>query len=124
VTGPAVREALHELQWIREGATEEEVAFLRGAVAQAIGRSLETAHARLNMLENIARFGYEDDYTRRRLDYLRGLRASDLDALAERYVHPDRLVVLVAGDRKTIEPQLEALGVGPVLEYGAELVTS
>ena len=77
----------------------DEVDFVRRALSQALGRSLESAQARLTMLENVAKYGYPDDYKAQRLEWLRGMRGEDLDRLARSYVKPRNLTVLVVGDR-------------------------
>jgi len=121
VTGPAVGEVLHELGRVHEGIGETEVDFARRSISQAIGRSLESAHARLGMLESITRFGFPDDYTAERMRWLEGVGADAVNALAARYLDPENLVCVVAGDREKIAPQLEALGRGPVQDVSCEL---
>jgi zinc protease len=102
VTAPALLEAHRELVAIRAGIREEEAAFARSSLSRALGRSLESAQARLHFLENVARYDYPLDVLERRLAWLATMRASDLDALARRHVHPDALDVLVVGDRSQV----------------------
>jgi zinc protease len=121
VTGPAVSEVITELKGIHEGVKASEVDFTRRALAQAIGCSLESAHARLGMLENIARYSFPEDYTAQRIKWLATFTAADMDALAARYLEQENLICLIAGDKDKVAPQLEALGLGPVREAFAEL---
>lgn len=121
VTGPAVSEVITELKGIHEGVKASEVDFTRRALAQAIGCSLESAHARLGMLENIARYSFPEDYTAQRIKWLATFTAADMDALAARYLVQENLICLIAGDKDKVAPQLEALGLGPVREAFAEL---
>ncbi len=121
VTGPAVSEVFAELSRIHRGLGDAEVDFARRSISQAIGRSLESAHARLGMLENITRFGLPDDYTAQRMRWLESVTSAELNALAGRYLEQENIVCLVAGDRETIAPQLEELGMGPVQAVADEL---
>ena len=126
VTAAALGEARNELFAIRAGITEIEAEFARMSLSRALGRSLESAQARLHFLENVARYGYPFDVLERRLAWLAAMRASDLDALARRHVHPDALEVLVVGDRAQVLAPLQELGLGEVQELdlrGEPLVT-
>ena len=40
--------------------------------------------------------------------------AADLQRLAARYIQPDKMAVVVVGDRKVIEGQIRQLNLGPV----------
>ncbi len=40
--------------------------------------------------------------------------ANQVQQAAERYIQPDRMAVVIVGDRKAIEPGIAALGLGPV----------
>jgi zinc protease len=116
VTAQALAEARSELVAIRAGISADEAEFARSSLSRALGRSLESAKARLVFLESVARYGHPFDVLERRLAWLAGMRASDLDALARRYVRPEELVVLAAGDRAQIHAPLSALGWGDVHE--------
>jgi len=55
------------------------------------------------------------------LDYYRTLPAEmnavsseDVQRVAQKYLDPDQMVVIAAGDRSKIEAGLKALGAGPV----------
>jgi len=34
--------------------------------------------------------------------------------VAQEYIHPDRLSIVIVGDRKTIEPSVRSLNLGPI----------
>jgi hypothetical protein len=44
------------------------------------------------------------------------LREADITRVAAQYIHPDRLITVVFGDRDKIGPSLEALGLGAAVE--------
>ena len=37
-----------------------------------------------------------------------------MQRVAQTYIRPDRFVVVITGDRKTIEPRIRALNLGPI----------
>jgi zinc protease len=45
---------------------------------------------------------------------VRAVSAADVQRVADKYIQPDKLAVVVVGDRKTIEPGLKALNLGPL----------
>src|SRR6185436_11385480 len=58
VTAPALAEALAEVRGIRGGVREAELEFTRKSLSRALARSLESTHARLFLLETIARHAF------------------------------------------------------------------
>ena len=108
-TAPALSEVLKELQGIQTGLKPEETEFARRSLSESLARSLESAQARLSVLENVGKYGWPENYLEQRLTWLGKVKTEDLDALARRYVHPDSLAVLVVGDRSVVLPGLQEL---------------
>jgi predicted Zn-dependent peptidase len=40
--------------------------------------------------------------------------AADVKRAADTYIQPDKVVVVIVGDRKAIEPAVKALNLGPI----------
>jgi len=59
-------------------------------------------------------YGYPADYLEKYKAALEKVTVADLDAAAKKYVHPDKLAVLVVGDGAQIKPGLDELNMGPV----------
>jgi zinc protease len=51
---------------------------------------------------------------------LEALSTSEVYAAAKRHLLPERMVVIAVGDRKTIEPQIAALGLGAIAHRSLE----
>ena len=47
------------------------------------------------------------------------MTAADVKRVADKYIQPDKLAVVIVGDRKTIEPTVKALNLGPLTLIGA-----
>jgi zinc protease len=116
VTKESVVEFMKELKAIRDGVTEDEVTFARDALLQAMTRQYEAVSALAGMLDSISQYGYPDDYLARRCTQLESVDKQGLDSLADKYIHPDRMAILVVGDAKVVKPGLDELGYGPVIE--------
>jgi zinc protease len=116
VTAPALAELLGELERIVDGITPAELEFARAALTRALQRQYEGSEARLALGDNVSRFGWPDDYPRRRVEILESLGTGELGELARSHVRPSELRVLVVGDRERVRAELEALSRGPVRE--------
>jgi zinc protease len=55
-----------------------------------------------------------DDYFSRYVQNLEAVTPSEAARVAAKYIHPDRIAVVVVGDLKTIEPGIRALNLGPI----------
>lgn len=115
VTRESVEEILKELKALRDGLTEQEVAFSREALIQAANRQYESVGALGGLLDNIGKLGWPDDYPSQRLAWLATATRDDLNALANRHVNPATLNILVVGDAAKVRAGLESLGF-PVIE--------
>ena len=55
-----------------------------------------------------------DDYFAKYIPAIQAVTAADVQRVARTYIQPDRLAVVVVGDRKVIEPGINALSLGPI----------
>ena len=109
VTAESVYEFMKELEGIVGGVTEEELEFSRSAMIQAMNRRYESTRALEGLLEQISKYGYADDFLAQRVQQIDTITLEDLAALAEKYVHPERMMILVVGDKDAVLEKLEAL---------------
>jgi zinc protease len=110
VTKESVVETLKELNGMEQGLKDDEVSFARDSLTQAMSRSYESINALGGLLDNVARYNWPDDYPARRLKYLSTVSREQLDSLAQRYLHPDTLHILVVGDAAKVRDGLKSLG--------------
>ncbi|HEX6188194.1 MAG TPA: pitrilysin family protein, partial [Pyrinomonadaceae bacterium] len=92
--------------------TEADLATTKGFLIKSNARAFETAEAKLNMLENIGKYGWKYDYVKEREQIVRGMTVQQVKALSEKYLNTDRMMWLVVGDAKTQLPRLKELGFG------------
>ena len=65
--------------------------------------------------ERLEFYGYPADYLETYKAALEKVTLADLDAVAKKYIHPDKLAVLVVGNGPEIKPPgLDELNLGPV----------
>jgi len=109
VTAESVIEFMKELEGIQDGVTDEELAFTKNAMLQAMERSFESTRALARHLGLISKYGYADDFVLEQRGVLEAVTRDELTKLATEYVKPDRMAILVVGDRATILEGLQAL---------------
>lgn len=115
-TKESVVEFMKELNNILNGVTEEELAFAKNAMAQNFALKYEAANARLGMIGNISKYGFKDNYPAEQIAQLEKLTTADLKTLAAKYLHPEKMSILVVGDKEKVLKGLQELGYGDVVE--------
>jgi zinc protease len=79
-------------------------------------RAFETAGAKLNMLENISKYGWKYDYVKEREQIVKAMTVEQIKDLSNKYLNAGKMYLLVVGDAKTQLPRLKDLGFGePIL---------
>ena len=116
VTKESLVEVMKELASIRDGLTEQETAFAKDSLTQAMNRQYESISALGGLLDNVARYGWADDYPAQRLAWIAQADKAQLDALATKWIDPTKVAILVVGDAATVREGLASLGYGPAVE--------
>ncbi len=114
VTGPALQEFFNEFRAIGVPVEEAELARARSYRALSFPRPFATAGGTSAMLSRMWMDGLTPDYFTGFTGRVMGVSPRDFQQAARRYVDPKQLVVVVVGDRATIEKDVRALKLGPV----------
>jgi len=51
---------------------------------------------------------------------IRAVGPGDVQRVAQQYIHPDHLTIVIVGDRKTVEPSVRALNLGPIKQMSID----
>ena len=79
-------------------------------------RAFETSGAKLNLLENISKYGFKYDYVKDRENIVKAMSVDQIKKLSGMYLDANKMIWLVVGDAKTQLPRLKELGFGePIL---------
>ena len=65
-------------------------------------------------LEDAIVYHLPDDYFAKYVPNIEAVTAADVLRVAQKYIRPDRSVVVITGDRKVIEPGIQALKLGTI----------
>jgi len=96
--------------------TEEDLAVTKSYMIKSNARRLETASAKLGMLDNMARYGFNADYLKNQEQEVENMSLEDIKNLSVQYLNPDQMIYLIVGDAATQMNRMNDLGYGaPVL---------
>jgi zinc protease len=113
-TGPALTEFFKELDAIRKTVTEAEVAKAKNYVALSFPSEVESTGDIAAKLQEQFVYGLPDGWLDSYVASVTAVTLSDVRRVAEQYVDPAKVAIVVVGDRKKIEPEIRALNLGPV----------
>jgi zinc protease len=82
---------------VLDGLTQTELDDSRRFLIHAMPRSLETNAAIANFLQSVALYGLGLDYDVRLPGLLQGVTLEEANAVARRFLNPDRATVVIAG---------------------------
>ena len=111
-TAPALKETIGELDGLSAGKpfTAEEVATAIGAEAKSFPESFESPGSIAAILNEMAEFNLPLDHMDTFLGKLQSTGAEAIQKALVEVVKPEDRVILIVGDRKTVEPKLVELG--------------
>jgi predicted Zn-dependent peptidase len=119
-TAEAVAEFFNELNGIRAPIPADELAKAKHYVALGFPGEFETSADLAGMFAASIVYDLPDDYYATYVDRVLAVTAADVERAAQKYIQPDRLAVVIVGDRQAIEPKVKALALGPVRVLGVD----
>ena len=112
VTAAAVEVVLEEIRRIREEPVpKEELERAKRYVALRLPQRFETVADLVSRLAEATLHRLPDDHWSTYVDRILAVDAADVRAAAERHLDPERMVVVLAGDRAAVEAPLRDLDV-------------
>ena len=115
VTASAVSEIFKELRRIRTAPlSAEELKFAKDSFALSLAGRFETSEDAAGTFGELFTYDLPLTYYANLPAQITTVTSEDVQRVATRYVHPDTAVVIAAGDRVKIEPELKKLDIGPV----------
>jgi zinc protease len=102
---------------VSEPVTAEELARAQSYLVLGLPRTVETTGDVAEHVAELAVYDLPPDYYEQYTDAVLRVTAEDVRTAAARWLHPEHLVVVVAGDASRIRSELVDLGIGAVDEY-------
>jgi zinc protease len=109
--GMVVREIVREMERLqREPVSEGELHDAQNYLTGVYLRSFQPGHKLVAQLKLLAAQNLPDDHFARYLEQLRDANTWDITRLAQRYLHPQRMIVVAAGPAISLRQQLVDCG--------------
>ena len=115
VTAPAVGEIFKEVQRMRETTlAPDELSLAKDSLVRSLPSEFETSSRVTSSTATLFVYDLGLDYYTKFPARLAGVTADGVRSAAQKHVVPDRLLVVAAGDRAKIEPELQKLKLGAI----------
>jgi zinc protease len=114
-TVDATKAALGEIASLNQRPfTEEELKRAKDDILNSFLFRYDTREKVLAESERLEFYGYPANYLETYKAALEKVSLADLSTVAKKYVHPDKLAILVVGNGPEIKPGLDELGLGAI----------
>jgi zinc protease len=110
----ALLEFMKELNGIRQLVPPAELSRAKRYLQLQLPGNFETTQQIAAALVPVALYGLPLDYYNNYVQNIESVTQADVARVAQQYINPGSLAVVIVGDRKTIEAGLKATNVGPI----------
>ena len=110
----ALIEFMKELNGIRQATPPTELSRAKRYLQLQLPGNFETTQEIAAALVPVALYGLPLDYYNTYVQNIENITQADVARVAQQYINPGSLAVVIVGDRKTIEQSLKAANVGPI----------
>ena len=112
----AVNEILKELNGIKKGVTNEELEFAKSSIIRKFPSNFETNKQIASNLTGKIIHSLPDDYFNTYLDNVKKINIDDVNNAAQKYIFPEKLIIVLVGDKEQIKTQLVETKLGSYVE--------
>ena len=110
----ALLEFIKELNGIRQAVPATELSRAKRYLQLQLPGNFETTQEIAAALVPVALYGLPLDYYNNYVQNIEGVTGADVARVAQQYINPGSLAIVIVGDRKTIEQGLKSTNVGPI----------
>jgi zinc protease len=113
VTAPATTEVFNELRRMRDTLmTPAELNLSKDSIARSLPGRFERGTDAAGSFAELFTYDLPLDYYSNLPDRINGVTAGQAQAMAQKYILPEKIIVLAVGDRAKIEEDLKKLNLG------------
>ena len=114
-TDSALIEFMKELRAIRDTVPRDELKKTKRYLQLQLPGSFETTGGIAGQLAQLVRYDVPLSFYNGYIAGVAGVTQADVQRVARQYIDPDKLSIVIVGDRKSIEPALKATKIGDVV---------
>ena len=106
VTGESLKEFFYELNRIREEqVSDKELQDAKNFLAGVFPIRAETQEGLTNLIVSQKLYNLPDDYLQTYRENVKAITIEDVQRVAEKYIHPDKIAIVIVGDGEEILQQ-------------------
>ncbi|HSU49214.1 MAG TPA: pitrilysin family protein [Segetibacter sp.] len=110
-TDSALLEVMRELKdYATTGVKPEEISFMVNSIGQSDARNYETGFQKALFISRILEYNLPADFVKQQSEIRKSIAKNDMDAIIKRYLNPDKMNIVLVGDKKLFLPKLQNLG--------------
>ncbi|HEY0050481.1 MAG TPA: pitrilysin family protein, partial [Pyrinomonadaceae bacterium] len=111
VTKESVLEFMKELNGIRgeRPVTQEELETSKQSLIRSFPQGFETNGQIAGQLSTLATYDLPDSYFNEYFSKINAVTLADINRVANKYLTPDKMAIVIVGDRSAIEPRLREI---------------
>ena len=113
-TDSALLEFMKELNSIRQSIPAEELSRAKRYLQLQLPGNFETTQQIAAALVPVALYNLPLDYYNNYVQSIERVTQADVNRVAQQYVNPGYLAIVIVGDRKSVEQGLKLVNVGPI----------
>lgn len=114
-TDSALAEFMKELRAIRDTVPSAELAKAKRYLQLGLPEDFETTGSIAGQMLPLITYGIPLDFYDTAVQNIGAVTQADVQRVARQYVNPDKLTLVIVGDRKTIEPGIRVLRPGEIV---------
>jgi len=114
VTDKALTEFMKELNGILKPISDAELERAKNYVALGFPGDFQSVAQIAGKLEELIVYNLSDDYFNNYMGRILAVTKDDVARVAKKYIDPERVVIVLVGDRNQIEAPVAALKLGPM----------
>ncbi|MCX7797082.1 MAG: insulinase family protein [Melioribacter sp.] len=120
VTDKALIEFFKELNAIREKITEEEIARAKNLVALSYPQNFQTVSDIAAQIQEMVEYNLPENYFNEYVKNILDVKEKDVNNAAKNYILPDKMIIVIVGDKSKIEESVRKLKLGEVINLNVE----
>lgn len=110
-TDSALLEVMKELnKYETDGITDDELSFTKNAIGQRDALRYETGMQKAGFISRILEYNLPADYVDQQNKILANITKTEIDGLAKKWINPQKINILLVGDKAKILPGLQKMG--------------
>lgn len=120
ITDSALIQFFNELEGILEPVPAEELTRAKNYIALKFPGNFQTVEEVASQLEEVVVYDLPENYFTNYVNKILGVTEADVKRVAEKYIDPEKSIVVIVGDRTKIEDGIRRLNLGEIINYSVE----